>query len=586
MEAKQATFQTPRPEVKIYSPDSDKPKLEFDTSHKTVLQAYSFKTSVNDEKGQFSLTFYPDDDKPDKEGPIFDRIDELDIVKIYESKNHFKQYYWGSELIKEPMPTFTGVVRRKKYVSQVSGTSVSRRLVISGHSIVGLAAEFRMSMDLSAQVITEELVSQENVAKSLTISLISKNEPRKVSEVVKIIWDEFINLSTRYGKLSNPAIAKYLAKWSGYDFFDIDEKLEFHYPLGCVFNGRSTQGFFDLIDGIIPSPVYEKFAYTERSTGKMKIKIRECPFDAEQWQELGYKENGKQLDCFNIPTKLVKSFDIEQSDEEVYTVFFSYLDGYPVQMEKLIIIQKQEQGSKSAPALVSDDEKYKKYGYRPLFVHFIGYGKDEKTDDDFTEGKLQKMNQRLMNWYGNLELMYNGSLTLSTDLSIDMPQAGEKIAFLGGEFYVVEAEHKWAYKGNPETVLSISRGGVYTLSKETGEEIIQKNDPVQSYTVNDGDRIKGIAKMFYGTESKFQLIVDANSLLFSGRQLSAEGLPTIYGAVPWSPNPGHAADVLSIHPDPDKAVKEVKKTASSKLKFEELKYWGRNKMASGKNGRI
>jgi hypothetical protein len=127
MEAKQATFQTPRPEVKIYSPDSDKPKLEFDTSHKTVLQAYNFKTSVNDEKGQFSLTFYPDDDKPDNEGPIFDRIHELDIVKIYESRNHFKQYRidQGRTLVQEVLPTFTGVVRRKKYVSQVSGTSVS-----------------------------------------------------------------------------------------------------------------------------------------------------------------------------------------------------------------------------------------------------------------------------------------------------------------------------------------------------------------------------------------------------------------------------------------------------------------------------
>jgi hypothetical protein len=202
----------------------------------------------------------------------------------------------------------------------------------------------------------------------------------------------------------------------------------------------------------------------DRGKGRMRIKIRECPFDGPAWESLKYKDpekRGETLDCFYIPARLVKSFDIEQSDDEVYTVFFSYLDGYPVQMEKLIILSKQNEESQSAPALVLDDNKYKKYGYRPLFVHFIGYGKDEKTDDTTTEAKLQKLNQRLMDWYGNLELMYNGTLTLATDLSIDMPQAGEKISFLSGEFYVTGAEHRWAYKGNPETILEISRGAVY-----------------------------------------------------------------------------------------------------------------------------
>jgi hypothetical protein len=31
---------------------------------------------------------------------------------------------------------------------------------------------------------------------------------------------------------------------------------------------------------------------------------------------------------------------------------------------------------------------------------------------------------------------------MSTDLSMDMPQAGEKISFIGGEFYVSAAEHR------------------------------------------------------------------------------------------------------------------------------------------------
>jgi hypothetical protein len=452
MQNRQATVQAPRPEVKIYDPDSDKPKLEFDTAkgHYKGLREYSFRTSVDDVKGQFSLTFYPDDF--DGKKPIFDELHELDIVEIYESKNHFKQS--EEKVTGEVLPTFTGVIRSKKYASQISGTSVTRKLVVTGHSVAGLAAEFRMNMDTSAQVITEELAAQDNVAKSLTISLLEGNDPLKLKEIIEKIWEEFEKLSTRYGKLSNPKILEILKKWTGDNFFDTDEKITLNYPLGCVFNAKSTQGFFDIVEGIIPYQVYEKFTYMDRNAGEMRIKIRECPFDDTQWEKA-------KSPCYEIPPRLVKAIDIEQNDNEVYTVFFSYLDGYPVQMQKMIVLAKQNQESKSAPALVHDDDKYSKYGYRPLYVTFIGYSKDEGEEDTTTEENLQKLNQRLMDWYGNLELMYNGQLTMSTDLSMDMPQAGEVIAFLGGEFYVTGAEHRWSYLGNPETILSISRGGDY-----------------------------------------------------------------------------------------------------------------------------
>jgi len=467
MQEMQVTVQSPRPMVSIYDYKTKDMKLYFDTSHRTALQSYSFKTAVGDAKGHFSLTFYPDTDDC---SPIFDRIRELDIVNIYEKT--------GGTYAGGAYPAFTGVVRSKKYASQISGTSVTRRLVVSGHSVAGLISEFRMSMDLSAQVITDELTSQANVAKSLTASLLEKGDKDiPVKDIINIIWDEFIKLSSKYGKLSNPGIAEIISKWTDNAAFDIDEEMTFHYPVGCVFNAKNTQSFLDIINGIIPSPVYEKFVYMDRKTHKMRLKIRECPFDAKQWHELQYKdpkaEKPKLKDCLGIPMKLVKSFDVEQNDNEVYTVFFSYLSGYPVQMDKLIILTKQNQGSKSDPALVLDDEKYKKYGYRPLFVHFLGYGKIEGERDTKTIEKLHDLNKRLMNWYGNLELMYNGQIAMSTDLSIDMPQAGDKILFLGGQFYVTAAEHRWSYKGNPETVLTISRGGVYLYSDSSNMEFME-----------------------------------------------------------------------------------------------------------------
>jgi hypothetical protein len=469
MEARQAVFQSPRPEVKVYSPDGTL-KMEFDTSHKKGLQAYSFSTSVNDARGRFSLTFHPDEG--DYKAPVFDNIEELDIVKIYESRNHFKQCRMDGMWQKEPLPTFTGVVRKKKYAVQANDYGAARKFVVSGHSIAGLIADFHLNMDINAQIITGDKAEGDSIAKKLTDDLrLHENKPRQVKEIVQIIWEYFIEVSGKYmKKTSNVKILESIKQWMGENFFDVDGGMYFHYPIANVFNRKSDNSFFDIINGILPGPVYEKYAYMDRTTGKMKIKIRECPFDPDTWYALKYADPQKKdrlLDCYNIPAKLVKSFDIEQSDEEVYTVFFSYLSGYPGQENKWVkLAAMMEEGKeKQMPGLEYIEKKFSVYGYRPLMVHFIGYGRDENVADTTTEGSPQKLNKRLMDWYGNIEKMYTGSVILGTDLSMDMPQAGEKIAFLDGEFYVEGAEHTWNYEGNPQTTLSVSRGGVYFNGK-------------------------------------------------------------------------------------------------------------------------
>jgi hypothetical protein len=399
-----------------------------------------------------------------------------------------------------------------------------------------------------------------------------------LEEAIKKIWEDFVKLSNQCEEISNPGIYKILEKWAG-DFFDIDEKITLHYPLGCVFDAKTARGFFDIVESVVPYQVYEKFAYMDRPTGAMRIKIRECPFDKDEWAKIGYGE---------IPIRLVKSFDIEQNDKEVYTVFFSYLNGYPVQENKALVLSTQTHKNKSAPALEHDKEKYSMYGYRPLLVHFIGYGKAEGEDDMSTEGKLQKLNQRLKDWYGNIELMYNGQITMSTDLSMDMPQAGEKISFIGGEFYVSAAEHRWAYKGNPETVLTISRGGVYSEG-ETEVEEKTINEPERTHVVSVwAQTFEDIAQKYYGScdRTKIELVINANQPLLEGRAETG-GWPTIYSQL-WSTKKDaegkYIPDTLIIPPDPDKAKRTT--VATKKMQFYELKYWRHKKTGGGAEWQI
>jgi len=469
------SYQSPQPEVVIWRPDKSGTPLRFDISKRTLLQGYSFGSSINDEKGRFSLTFYPGDEENfiGLDDAIFDEIHIMDIVEIYETNNHFIQKPHSEMgittpniLIKEVVPTFTGVVREKKFATQKTENGATRKCVVTGHSIVGLVHEFKMNLDMQATTITKELANNEEIQKQFTIKFIKNdNAPHDVAFVVKEIWKSFVDLSNKYKKSSSTKIGEYLKNWVGGedDIFDVDDSV-FHYPIASIFKGETTQNFFDVISGLIPKPVYEIFPYTETKTGKMRLKIREVPFDTDgknKWKNF--------MKPVEINPKYVKGFDVKQTDNEVYTVFFSYLAGYPIQQDKAVILAAQGVGD--MPNVVIDEEKFKIYGYRPLFVNFNGYGKADGTEDTETEGRLKNLNERLKSWYENKDKFFSGSITMETDLSADMPQAGEKISFLGGEFYVTDCEHTWNYNGTPETRITVDRGGYYTNSKGTFEEL-------------------------------------------------------------------------------------------------------------------
>jgi hypothetical protein len=440
---RQSIHQSPRPVVAICNPfNKDMPKLSFGAGSGRVLQSYVFSYSVNDPKGSFSLTFHPDDDEGlYKDQSIFDKIEEMDVVQIFEYIDKTGNY---------PYATFTGVVRKKRFVIQNTDDGPRRSIVVTGHSIAGLVDEFYLSMDINAMAITREIANDRQIEIEVTQALMKNdNKGIKVSDAINIIWKSFLDLSNKYGRLSNVKTAEIIKKWMGENPFDVDEKLTFFYPIGSVFHGQSTKNFYSVVENLVSRPVYEYFPYIEK--GKTKIKIRMSPFDADSWEGLNHTDKG-------INPVLLKTVDIAQSDEKVYTVFYSYLDGYPMQMDKALRLSTQK--ATGMPEVVIDEEKYGIYGYRPLFVTFHGYAKSPE-DDTTTGEELLKLNNKLKKWFGKLEKMYSGSVTMSTDIHTEMPQAGEKIPLLGGEFYVVTSEHRWNYGGNPETALSVSRGGKY-----------------------------------------------------------------------------------------------------------------------------
>ena len=428
MNVKNVIYQRPVPRIVVKEPATGEEKVSFNTTDCKNLLSYQFSLSINDITGSFSITLFPDLVTADGYKSLNDVLQKLQIVEIYEGGQN---------------PVFTGIIKRKKYAAQTTDDGGMRRLVISGTAVTGMVSQFYINCDVKAQAITGQYIANEAIRKALTIQLEDK---KKIKEVILAIWEQFLEVSKQNG---TPKIAEFINTSMGSveDFFDVSD-IELAYPLACVFTGEQTQDFYSLIDGVVPVPYYERFAYMGND-GKMKIKIRKCPF-GDEWTSLNITE---------LQPNQVKGLDLVESDEEVYTVFYAYLNGYPIDENKALVLSTME--NKIDPTLIVSTEKYKIYGYRPLIVHFQGYSPVDGEQDSDTN--MQDVTKEIKEWFENLPDMYSGNINLAMTHSDKTIQPGERISYLGGEFYVEGISHSWNYNSGGDINLSVSRGGHYSM---------------------------------------------------------------------------------------------------------------------------
>lgn len=444
MDSKIITNQRTIPRVLIYSPLTGKstPKFDFSLSGSKVLQSYQFSMSVNDITGSFSLTFYPDSGME----RIFDAISQFDIVEIYEP--------YRRPVGEMQKPAFIGVVRKKRYYTSMSNNGGAvRKISVSGTGITGLVSQLEFSLDANAQMLSPNYIDDESLDKGFTLEFMS-DENMPVKNAVISIWNKFIGLA---GAVGNSDIASFIATYLGApdSFFTVDDS-RFRYPVASIFRGQCIKNFEGIIDDLIPYPAYERFAYMDMADGRMKIMIRRCPFDPDKWEKLAGNKR--------IESRHLVSFSVEQSDDEVYSVFYAYLNGYPLDDAMQLRLSFVEENRLNSIVQI-DADKFKRYGYKPLNVHFIGYGtKDGKTDTGSVSA-MEDESKKIQSWYADLPDMLSGSIDMIITADTPYIQPGDVVDFLDGQFYVDGISHSWNY-GTAGTVnLTVSRGGRYINGK-------------------------------------------------------------------------------------------------------------------------
>jgi hypothetical protein len=150
---KPVTCQTPTPIIKVYLPtntSTSEPDYTFKADETagvlSNLQSYNFTESVNDLEGNFSFSVK----NGEIEGKsILDLITIRSVVKIFECNDK-----------DVCLPSFVGIIRRKKINEQMTNSGLKKTVVFSGKSVISCITEYQVSLDVR---ISNVLVASESL---------------------------------------------------------------------------------------------------------------------------------------------------------------------------------------------------------------------------------------------------------------------------------------------------------------------------------------------------------------------------------------------------------------------------------------
>jgi hypothetical protein len=468
--------QTPSPKLEIFTRGNpDLPDITYSADPRggawSKLLGYGFSESVDDLEGAFSFTV--ENEEIDKEGTtVFDLIPNRSIVKIYEGDLE--------------RPAFVGIIRRRHIGMSMTSQGVKRSIMFSGKSIISCVAEYTVSLDVRIQGVANAMAKTHDLEDEL-----SRKENITIKDFTGITWNYFQDVSKELNEnrngVSNSAVAKIISDFIGEigDFVTVTGKEQsIRYNIATVFFNQSNNSIADVWRNILPKPVYEIFSYRDKADGKPRIMVRQVPY--------GDPDNGND-DWAKLPIYLISpisltAYDLDQSDEEVYTAFASYIVGSP--RDRKFYLAVNQTGNDTL--VEYDNEKVAIYGFRPLEINFSGYdrrGNTRNKDANTINEAIKDMNKRAVYCYSRLDDMYSGSVTICTDFNHPEtnPRIGCRAKFLGGEFYINKADHAWNYGGTPTIKLTLSRGMMYD---ENGKTRFDKGDKTIGVIPNVGRRFR------------------------------------------------------------------------------------------------
>lgn len=460
-------YKAPSPKIEVYSPIDYSLLLTLSPEGDfPYLLSYSFTESIQDMVGSFNFSIAGGNNS------LFDTLKPLHIIKIYEGLTK---------------PSFVGVITHKNISTSMTDKGVKRSISFSGKSVTSFIAEFQLILDLKLLSAGRKVLHAQTVQEDFILGLneLQSATPLKIGDFLRKTWELYLKYTgigkpssntPVHGKAGGANIAVYniINAFMNSSFFEVGNAEEIPLPIANTFFNQDINTIIQIWQCILAPPVYEMFSRVNVD-GMPKVVVRETPFDSSVW---------KTLNITTIKASELIDYSLNLSNEEVYTTYLAYLEGSQLDANQYIVINAADAKTKNESIFAIDDQKFEMYGLRMCQVNFRGYSKVE--DDDTIIATMAKYSKRLKEWFSHLDEMYVGSITIVNRFDgKDKVRIGERVKFLGGEFYVRNATHSFSYGQAPTISLQVIRGAKYT--KEGVFSGVLENVGTTRVELNDED---------------------------------------------------------------------------------------------------
>lgn len=397
-----------------------------------TLLSYNFSKDIHNLYGDFEIRF-----KEDYDGDIImDKIQPLDIVKIYEKPNEL---------------SFIGIVQTVSFGATAG--AFNKSVSVSGASIGILFEMFNFSTDSTSLSFFTKNSGNLEILDSLT-SLLQKNVENggqgiSFSDGFQVVYNKFVEITSTplYARIAANGINDMIKYYFGVPENFIKSQINFNYQITkSLFNSESVN-LYDYFKSLLPDIVYE--FYEDIQNNKPVLVVREHPFD-------------NVSDVKELQPSFITDYTFTRSDKEIYTSFYAMLEGSSLSKDFYKIISTTEGGS---AVFQANEEKTKKYGYKPLITSFAGYAfqaSKSENESNYLNNTFVELSKKIKKWYENSDEMFCGDVTICKVDEKNPLKIGEYTGLCGGTFYVTSEKHSWSYGNSIMVNYTLERGGTYS----------------------------------------------------------------------------------------------------------------------------
>jgi hypothetical protein len=384
------------------------------------LLSYSYAESRQNIDSPFTLSLTPEEDM--KGLTWLDKIATFDLVYI-------------EELGKA---RYCGLVHRVRHSARMGEKGPERIIMVEGNGFGELLKIFQLVMDVKL-FIGKPAEIEDLIAKSEFIT----EGDKSLEGAIRWYYANFRKIvAERNNKRS--VLDMLLEKKLD---FKIDKNCETLLPMCHSMYQAGVNTIWDILRKIVPDPMYELFGNWDADDQKYVVTARQNPFSGSDWNK---------LPSYQINQTTLKEYNVGYDDSETCTVFYGIAPSFGYTNNMALTVDDIRN------SLEVDDERWKKYGYRPLFTE-LSFLKRDGLEKNTVLESLHKIGGLLKGWYGDNDRFLSGVISAISheDEKTKYPVIGCRLEFLGGEFYIDEIKRKWSYGASLTSEIKVIRGGVY-----------------------------------------------------------------------------------------------------------------------------